>query len=370
MARLIRMGLESPHSPLRVTGTSLPPAVLLAVKVMALAFLLHNQLQALPAPFLSFVPGLDSLPAGGILPMVLQAACLGAGLCILFNLWPRLSSLVLGTAILIAILSSRTYLENNRFFTGSFLFLAGLYSDRFGLSLLRAQVIVLYFGATLNKFLEPDWRNGQFFVAFGQVSGYHSVYAMIPDSVFPIIGWSVILTEAAIFGGLLLPALRRPAVWLAVGYHTSLLMISGRTFGLFWFALLASFAVFLDWPVRSGEVVFNPASAWRLATASLHRLDIDRIFQWTSSPVATLTVLGKTTHRRGFAGLLTILLNSPWAYLAFVAVVAPLPEHFARLPALLVLAVLGLLAADAFLRRLRPLLVQRRTLVQVSGSRG
>jgi hypothetical protein len=370
VARLIGTALRGRWSPLRISGTALPPAVLFAVKVMTLAFLLRSQVQALPAPFLSFVPALDNVHGSSSLGAVLQVVFVAASIAVLFNFWPRLSSLAMGLVVLAAILSSRMYLENNRLYTGAFFFIAGLYTDRYGLVLLRAQVILMYFGAALNKFLEADWRSGDFFVAFGQVSAYHHLYALIPSVIYPWIGWSVILTEAVICVGLICPALRSYAVWIAVGYHTTLLMVSGRTFGLFWFSLLASFVIFIDWPMRSRSLVSSASSPWGLVISLLRWLDVDERIRWVPTVEPRLSLEGGSVRRTGLAALIVVALNTPALYLLFVGLVAPLPEHLARYPAVLVLGALGLIAIDKVLRLVGPLLAPRKRVAQLTGSIG
>jgi hypothetical protein len=338
-------------NPLRVAGTSLPANLLLMAKIIVLVFVLSGGLLSLPRPFLPFIPGLDQILPADEARIGFQFLAAAFAVALVFNRFVRTSSFIVGAVILIAILSSRTYYENNRLFAGLILLMTGLYHPSVGGSLVRVQVVLMYFGAALNKLLEADWRSGQFFASWAAVSPYQHVYNSIahlaPGATFYVVmGWSVIVVEFAIAGGLAVPRLRPLAIGLGVAYHSSLLIVAGRTFGLFWFALLASYLAFVDWPVKA-TVRTATQGVWQQLAALLRRVDLERGVAWVSGPVTSLewtTESGRT--RSGLTALVFVTLVNPITYIVAACVLAPLPEHRVRIAGIIAMAALAVIAID------------------------
>src|SRR6185312_8021223 len=122
-------------NPLRVTGTEMPPNLLLACKLIVIAFV-----------------------------------------ALLLNRAPHLAASVAGATILLGTVSSRIYFENNTEYTGLILLLAGLAASGDRTRLVRYQVVLLYAAAALNKLLDADWRSGQFFENWAAVTSLHAAY--------------------------------------------------------------------------------------------------------------------------------------------------------------------------------------------------
>src|SRR6185312_6392013 len=152
-----RMG-SPPWNPLRVTGTEMPPNLLLACKLIVVAFVVNGQVRRLPGHFLPFFSALDRVGSQSAYRHGLQAAFLVAAVALLLNRAPHLAASVTGATIL-----SRIYFENNTEYTGLILLLAGLAASGERTRLVRYQVVLLYAAAALNKLLDADWRSGQFF---------------------------------------------------------------------------------------------------------------------------------------------------------------------------------------------------------------
>src|SRR5215470_9480735 len=142
------------RNPLALDGTAMPPNLLLMAKVLAVVFLLSGQWALLPERFLPFFGVLDDLGSPALFRIALQVVFLVAAARLLMNRTPRASSFVLGAVILSGMLASRQYVENNRFYTALLFLLAGLSDRRSGAVLIRWQVVVMYFGAALNKLLD------------------------------------------------------------------------------------------------------------------------------------------------------------------------------------------------------------------------
>ena len=246
-------------NPLCSTRTVLPPNLLLMAKILALCFILSGQIAALPDHFLPFLPVLDKAGSPADFQRLLQATFLLGSVFLVFNIGVRTCCLVLGGVILLGILSSRPYFENNRTFTGCLLLLAGLYVPGQKPSLIRLQIILLYFGAGCNKLLDADWRSGQFFENMEAHLGHHREFYVKLSSWLPgmwlsrLMSWTVIIVEFVIAGGLSLRRLLGPIVWVGIAYHTALLVLTGYTFGMFYYATLSSFLAFLELPATSPE---------------------------------------------------------------------------------------------------------------------
>jgi hypothetical protein len=138
--------------------------------------------------------------------------------------------------MLTAVLSSRLYSMNNRTFTGCLWLVTGLSVPGQKPWLVRYQVILLYFGAALNKFLDADWRSGQYFENLERRIGHHAaLYAQISSWLPPmwlsrVMSWATIVIEFVLAGGFLIGRLLGPIAWLGIAYHTALLVRWG-TFG-------------------------------------------------------------------------------------------------------------------------------------------
>ena len=174
-------------NPLKVSGTTLPPNLLLMAKLVTLYFLLTGQWQRLPDHFLPFLPLFDHAGPPILFRGTLQVVFLAAAVSLFVNSHVRTCCLLLGAVILVGILSSRPYFENNRMFTGCILFLAGLYQPGQKAWLIRYQVVLLYFAAGLNKILDADWRSGRFFKQATTLSEHHALHARVSSLLPP---WS------------------------------------------------------------------------------------------------------------------------------------------------------------------------------------
>jgi hypothetical protein len=89
----------------------------------------------------------------------------------------------------------------------------------------------------------------------------------------------------------------------------------GDTFGMFWFALLASYVSLLAWP-RSVVFGYSPQSALQRGTRRLwEALDFDRRFDWTARPGGLRVEVDGRPHR-GPSALGHLLLYAPAAWFA------------------------------------------------------
>ena len=332
--------------PLRIGNTELPESVLLMAKVLTLAFLATGQVRLLSWHFLPFFRIFDRLGSPAVFHWTLVALFLTASACLFYNRRVRLCCLVLGGVILVSAVSSRTYFENNRVYCACILLLAGFSARGQKPWPLRLQVALVYFGAALNKLLQADWRSGQFFAYwFGQI--HHPQLWAYVTRVVPAVSlaqlacWATILTEFILVAGFLVPRWYRRAIWLGVAYHTTLLLVMNSTFGMFYYAMLASYLAFIDWPRPQLKVVYQDDLGYVARLLQLlERLDADRLFEWgpfsiaherearRASPYKILFVLDHEQIWRGLAALKRIMLLTPAAYFFAVILLARQPHFF------------------------------------------
>ena len=271
-------------NPLRCDGTALPVPLLLMAKIVAVAFVLGLD-RAMPAPFLPFLAPLDAFADSQQFALGLQIVFWASSLLLIFNRWPRASAFVMGCAVLTAVVSSKSYYGNNKLFAASLLLLTGLYHPRTGPWLLRAQVVILYFGAGLNKILDPDWHSGQFFHNWAGARLEQPVY-LWANQFFPplvlgkVMCWSAFVTELGLAAVFLIPRAWPVAIWISLLFHASLLEFTGTTFNMFFYATEAAVLAFVTWP-RELIVVFdgdcgicNRIREW------MQRVDFAGAFSW------------------------------------------------------------------------------------------
>lgn len=240
-------------NPLRIHGTAMAPNLLLMCKIIAVAMLGVNHWRELPTPFLPFVPGLDQLVDPATFQFTLRIVFFVSAAMLLLNRCVRLSAFTLGSCLLLAVVSSKAYYGNNKMFCGLCLVLASI-SDREGPPyLLRLQFSIVYFGAALNKLIDPDWQSGVFFENWARNRLEQPVYIALADRLPPLVAgkimcWGTALAELFMAVGVFVPRLVPWALWTHVLFQVGLLEFTGTTFNLFFFGMLAATLIFVDWP--------------------------------------------------------------------------------------------------------------------------
>jgi hypothetical protein len=338
-------------NPFRISGTSMPPPVLLMVKLITLAFVLQGNVAGLPKPFLPLVPAIAEVGSPRTIELALELGFALMAALLFLNRRVRTASFVLGAIVLVAVLSSRPYYENNKVFVAFVLLLAGLSQSGRRPRFLQYQVVLLYFAAGFNKALNPGWQSGRFLEEWSSIHAFAVAYrplaSLLPGmALSAALCWLAIATELGLAAGF---AMRRSvpvAIWVGVAYHTSLLLVTGRTFGLFWFAALSAYLAFVDFP--RGPFTVTGASpglarVWR-------RLDVEIAFRFMGDGGGGLVLTRDGITHRGLSAAVHMLLLNPVSYFVFVAAAAiPQPEY--RWIAVVVFFFLAVVAHDAVVRR-------------------
>ncbi len=318
-------------NPFKCSGTGLPVNLTVLVKVLALVVLMVNHVRILPDPWLPFIPFVDSIPP---LPfkLALQTVFLLSALAIVFNRRIQLASLLIGATMLLAIVSSKAYYGNNKTFCGLMFFLVGLYKPG-GPNFLRWQLAITYFGAGLNKALDPDWHSGVFF-EYWAVHRLRQPWYIALDSLLPpmvlakFMCWTTIFTELGVVPCILMPSLYSWAIILNVLFQAGLLLFTGTTFTLFFYAMTAASLAFVTWPTDPVPVSYDPERGSR-TRRFLQFWDRDGRFRWTPAQRGScnrfqLEVGGKMYD--GFRALHMIVLLSPVTYFAIAGAIAAFGE--------------------------------------------
>lgn len=320
-------------NPLKCNGTDLPVNLTILVKVLAIAVLLTNHVRVLPDPWLPFIPWIDLIPHAPF-QWTLKIVFVISALAILFNRRVRLSALILGATMLIAVVSSKAYYGNNKTFCGLMFFLAGLYKPG-GPPFIRYQLAITYFGAGLNKALDADWHSGVFFENWA-VNRLHQPLYIALDAKLPslllakFMCWNTIVTELATVPCILIPALNYWAVLANIFFQSCLLLFTGTTFTLFFYSMTAASLAFVTWPEGTVEVLYNPRLAWaERARKFFQSWDLDGRFLWTPTPAGmgkNLELLAGDKVYSGFRALRMVVLLNPVTYFVIAASIAALGE--------------------------------------------
>src|SRR3954451_1199996 len=272
-------------NPLKCAGTDLPKNLAIMVKTLAIAVLVVNHVRILPDPWLPFLSFFDLFPPV-LFQRTLQALFLVSALAIIFNRRMRLFSLIIGTTMLVAVVSSKAYYGNNKTFCGLMFLLAGLYKPG-AANFFRWQLAITYFGAGLNKLLDPDWQSGIFFENWAvnrlQQSWYVAASSRLPSLVLArFMCWSTIVTELGIVPCLFIRQLNTLAVFSNVLFQAMLCLFTGTTFTLFFYSMTASSLALVRWPDQPPPVFYDPSRKLsHLARRFFTSWDLDRTFNWT-----------------------------------------------------------------------------------------
>lgn len=355
----------SSWNPLRMTGTALPPQLLLMVKVVVVGLFLKGYHLGFPDVFTPFFAWMEVFPEPWTRRAFKIAFTLSAT-SLLFNRAVRANCLLIGGLFLVATLASKVYYRNAKVFVGVLFFLTGLQEKGQSPWLLWWQLAIMYFGAGLNKLLEADWRSGQYFAHFLTEIYPSEAYRLLAP-LFPgiwlatLMCWSIFLAELVASFMFLSARLRPTAVWIAMAVHVAAAVLVVGDYGIYLAAVLASYLCCFPWPDRV-EIALAEGHVLRRVRSWAHWLDPDRSFVWRDAAPADgsgiqLTALGRSWSGAGALGRL--LLFTPAAYLVAVAILTG-PDGFGRVVVVRGAGIVGtLVLLGILISRLRPVRAAR-----------
>jgi hypothetical protein len=211
-------------------------------------------------PFLSFLSsvGSDEAWLNG-----LRFGVIAGTVLVLTSAW-RFGSIVVGTAWTLAVFGNMGALSNGRLLQGLLLILCGLATMEFGLTLLRAQIIILYAGAALSKAIDRDWWTGRFIASLWE---FHraALDSFAINWIARPVGIITILAEATIALTLLIARFRNAGVALSVMFHSLTVVALNEDFATFSYTVvLATGVLFTRLPTVS-SVQFRFPSVVRMS---------------------------------------------------------------------------------------------------------
>ncbi len=270
--------------PWRVTGTEMPPPLLLMSKLLFLVLLFGGFRGKFDAPFLPFVPVLDIFRQWPwFYRHGLEGLFLAAGGLLWLNIRPRATCVLLGSVVILVLVGSKPLFRNHVFLVGCLFLLAGLTRPGGPPVLLYVQLSLLYLGAFLNKILLVDWLDGRFMDNFLANARENSVYLglieIIPRMwVANLLGWGSMFVELIIGLFFLFAKTRSAAVWIAVLFHFGMFVfLLGETFGHFFEDMLLAVLVVLAWPEKPAAL-YPRLLPFGISKLGVRLLDWDRTF--------------------------------------------------------------------------------------------
>ncbi len=260
-------------------------------------------------PYWSWYPELPE----GVYVAVLWATALAAVL-LSIGLWTRLVAWLTVAGVAYNLFLSQTHFHHNRAFllillvglavlpTGrtvsvdafrarrSGVPLSPIGGSRLALTVLRLSIALVYFASGFSKLIDPDWWGGR--VTRLRIERYEERLfdAGVPDGLVDLLldpGFQtvaakvIVLTELFIGIGLLVPRLRKAAVWVAIPFHVSIeLTASVQVFSA---AALAALVVWTDRPSR--DRVLRIGGGWGAVIRGLDWTGRFRLVDTAGPPV-------------------------------------------------------------------------------------
>lgn len=271
--------------PFQFEGTKLHPNVLLMCKMLIYLMIAHHIFFKISDPFIPFIPFLDHFNTyPNVFKYIMRTLFAVGAFAVVFNIRVRLASLIVGSVVIINILASKPLFFNHTFICGCALFLAGLTNDKDPPYLLIYQLSLVYFGASINKFLDIDWWTGAFMDTWLGSARENPVYlyieAFMPPLVFAkILSYVAMLTEFAIAVTILFKRTRLLTVWFIIIFHTLLFTLTSFRFGHFIESLAIILLAFLNVPKEQMVIHFKTESLGYLRSI-FNFLDRDNKQKW------------------------------------------------------------------------------------------
>lgn len=275
--------------PFQFEGTKMHSNVLLMCKLLVILMTAHHMFFKINDPHIPFISALDwfhNYP--NLFRNVFRSIYACSAFALLFNIKVRTASMVTGLVVILGILASKPLFFNHTFICACALFLAGLTNDKEPPYLLIFQVSLVYFGASINKFLEPDWWSGAFMDTWLGVARENPVYLYVsdffPDMVFAkILSYLAMFTEFAIAILILFKKTRNLTLWFIIIFHLSLYTLTTSRFGHFIDSLAYILLAFLNIPKETLIVNYKTQSLDKLKQF-FKFLDRDKKQVWSALP--------------------------------------------------------------------------------------
>lgn len=219
----------------------------LAAKLVILYLLPGRLRHGFPAPFLAWVGPINTDVFQPLWSPCLLVLFLSGAFLTGCNRAPRVGAAVCGGVLFLHLLASPVHYSNSMLFFASLLCLLAAETPATGSWLIRAQLALVYFGAGLNKLLDPDWRDGQFIDYWSrsllQLDWYAEAAGWFAAGRFAAaVSWLVICVELVLAALVVRPSLTRLAMLSAVVFHGGMIVYSaGAISWIFFVAMIVGF---------------------------------------------------------------------------------------------------------------------------------
>jgi len=305
--------------PFQFEGTKMHPNVLLMCKLTVILLTTHHIFFKIEDPFIPFIPAMDVFnDYPNIFKYTLRCLYVIGAFAVLFNIKVRTASIVTGVVVILSILASKPLFFNHAFICACALVLAGLTNDKEPPYLLILQLSLVYFGASINKFMDPDWWSGAFmdtWLAQGRENPvYLYVAQLLPELVIAkLLSYIAMFTEFGIAVMILFKKTRKTTIWFIIIFHTTLFTLTSFRFGHFIESLVIILLAFLAIP-KEDLIINYKANSIAILKRFFKLLDFDKRQTWTPIPAEqphwlSLKTKEKTLYNHN--ALRNILLYTP-----------------------------------------------------------
>lgn len=231
-------------NPLRLENAGLPPNLVAAARLMAFALVWRGD--SVFRLNLPYVEVLDAIAPAATFDLALRGAAGVGYLLMLFSPFVRLGAGCTGIAYLVGLLACRPCHSVAHTYVACLLIVLALSSWASRERLLRAQVVILYAGAALNKTLQVDWWNGRYFDALMieryDLEWYAQAAAVLPEGWLSIgMGASTVALQWVLAACFTFRRSTRAGIAIGIVFHGAMVAMLGTTFGPFLAALLVSY---------------------------------------------------------------------------------------------------------------------------------
>ena len=272
--------------PFQFEGTKMQSNVLLMCKLLVILMTVHHMFFKIEDPFIPFIKALDWFNHyPNIFKYSVRMLYVLGVFGILFNIKVRTAALITGFVVILNILASKPLFFNHNFICGCALFLAGLSNKNNPPYLLIFQLSLVYFGASINKFLEPDWWSGVFMDTWLGSARENPVYLyvskLLPELLLAkLLSYIAMLTEFSIAVLILFKKTRPLTLWFIIIFHTALFTLTAFRFGHFIESLAIVLLAFLSIPKEQLIVNYKSQSLEKLNRFFIF-LDRDKKQVWS-----------------------------------------------------------------------------------------
>ncbi|WP_299271792.1 HTTM domain-containing protein [uncultured Psychroserpens sp.] len=309
-------------------GTKMHSNVLLMCKLLLLLLIAHHMFFKISDPFIPFIPGLDMFNTyPNVFNYSLKIIFGLSAFALLFNIKVRTASLINGCVIILSILASKPLFFNHNFICACALILAGLSNDKDPPYLFVLQLSLVYFGASINKFLEPDWWSGAFMDNWLGTARENPPYLYM-SQLFPkmilakLLSYIAMFTEFSIAIFILFKKTRRLTVWFIIVFHTTLFTLTSFRFGHFLESLVITLLAFNSITKAQLNIVYRQKSA-NVLKQFFRVLDMDKKQTWAPNNEGQhfwLQLKHKDQVLFNHKALKFVLLNTPNFFMLLFAI--------------------------------------------------